>query len=713
MIVHGQSDTHKRGAAPYDTISLAAVFVLAGRPSAKPKSNALGMIPSSYCQFDGRSHEPQREHGAFVAVCGDIDAGNHPMETVGDLTDAFFGPVATSIYSTSGATADNRKWRVIVPLECPLPFAEWAELAEAYFDFMETSGVRMDRCLLRAGQLVYLPNVPPDLRDESGTPRFYEWATTDGPGAALDGAVASEWIAKLRKQREADVVAQATARAKAAAARAAMKPRAGEGATVIETYNASHTVRQMLLEYGYEESPQKSGHWRSPYQTSGSYATQDCGDFWVSLSGSDKAAGVGIATKSGNRTGDAFALFQHFQHRGDTRAAVRAVAPEIALINPTRHLSLVPTDVPADGPLYQLMTAEELSARPPVRWLVRGILPRDGLVAIFGPPGSGKSFLALDLLCAIAKGAAWFGHAATAAPVTYVALEGEAGVGQRVAAYQRRWGPLPISTKFVAQPFSLLTEVDVRALADAICLAGGHDGVICIDTLNRASPGADENDSKDMGRLIDAAKQLQRLTGGVVVLVHHTGKDASKGLRGHSSLIAALDSAIEVTRDGQRREWRVSKSKDGRDGISAAFRLVVVDLGIDEDGGAVNSCIVEPDNASPPGVSKPLSPSTQQAVVAYEAAVAREPICLDGAVRGVHLETWRAEFLRTSTAPTPDAKKKTFQRARDDLHKRGALEVDGDLNRVTLAEVIARQQATAGEQGLAKALGGLKPVNSA
>jgi hypothetical protein len=122
--------------------------------------------------------------------------------------------------------------------------------------------------------------------------------------------------------------------------------------------------------------------------------------------------------------------------------------------------------------------------------------------------------------------------------------------------------------------------------------------VVFIDTLNRAAPLADENSSRDMGEILEGAKELQRLLCGLVVLVHHTGKDAARGLRGHSSLFAALDAAIEVTRDGERREWKVAKSKDGQDGDAHPFRLQVVELAPDDEGEPVSSCVVRMDTAA-------------------------------------------------------------------------------------------------------------------
>jgi putative DNA primase/helicase len=139
-------------------------------------------------------------------------------------------------------------------------------------------------------------------------------------------------------------------------------------------------------------------------------------------------------------------------------------------------------------------------------------------------------------------------------------------------------------------------------LAAAIVRGVGPGVVIFLDTLNRAAPTADENSSRDMGAILEACKELQRAIGGLVVLVHQTGKDATKGLRGHSSLFAALDAAIEVTRNGDRREdrreWLVAKSKDGEDGTAHSFKLRVVELGNDESGQPVTSCVVAPDTCA-------------------------------------------------------------------------------------------------------------------
>jgi hypothetical protein len=102
-------------------------------------------------------------------------------------------------------------------------------------------------------------------------------------------------------------------------------------------------------------------------------------------------------------------------------------------------------------------------------------------------------------------------------------------------------------------------------------------------------------------------------------VVHHTGKDASKGLRGHSSLHAALDTAIEVRRDGDNREWLIAKSKDGEDGGVHAFKLEVVELGSDEDGDPITSCIVYPLEGVADKVKKILPPKSGNQRVIWDA----------------------------------------------------------------------------------------------
>lgn len=229
------------------------------------------------------------------------------------------------------------------------------------------------------------------------------------------------------------------------------------------------------------------------------------------------------------------------------------------------------------------------------------------------------------------------------------------------------------------QPFKLTEPQDVADLA-AVVPAGA---VVFLDTLNRAAPTADENSSRDMGEILEAAKRLQAATGGLVVLVHHTGKDSARGLRGHSSLFAAMDAAVEVSRDGDRREWKVSKSKDGQDGAALPFGLEVLTLGTDEHGDTITSCVVTPGESSASRAPR-LTPAQRMARDSLLTACEQSgELSESGELRGVHVEDWREVFYARSTADTQDTKKRAFLRARSDLCGAGMATVEADFYRPT------------------------------
>lgn len=243
--------------------------------------------------------------------------------------------------------------------------------------------------------------------------------------------------------------------------------------------------------------------------------------------------------------------------------------------------------------LFTLYTAKDFPLLPDMDWLIDNILPNAGLASVYGHSGVGKSFVCLDIAASIAGGLPWFGHQTNPCSVVYVALEGQAGFRRRVYAWEKHWKiPFPENVKFLFDQFALNHSAHPYGLANIVKQSGGA-GLIIIDTLNKAAPGTDENSSVDMGKILAAATDIQQATSGMVLLVHHSGKDASRGLRGHSSLHAALDTVIEAEKDGQLIRLKLVKSKDGEDGISHSFNLTVVEIGLDKNGKTINSCVIE------------------------------------------------------------------------------------------------------------------------
>ncbi|MFC4726323.1 AAA family ATPase [Glycocaulis abyssi] len=378
---------------------------------------------------------------------------------------------------------------------------------------------------------------------------------------------------------------------------------------------------------------------------------------------------------------------------------------DFALVDSSKLTAEIAAKVEGNQPRFKLYTPDELKLLPPMQWRVKGVFPKQGFGIIYGPSGSGKSFLAFDMICAIAEGEPWFGHRTKPAPVLYVGLEGEAGVSQRVLAWEQAHGrPVPTGMRFLLQPFRLAHAEDVAALG-SVC--GYSEPVIIIDTLSPASPGLDENSSKDMGAVIEGANALQRLTGGLVVLIAHTGKDFTKGIRGHSSLFAALDGAILVSGNGTRRTWKVDKAKDAEAGQEFGFVLKVCTVGRDEDGEGITSLVVEPDEvAVSTPQQRPLSPNQKLALSTFHTAAGECGQLVNNAFAGLHLNDWRPAFYRESTADNDDNKKKAFQRAREALVERGELSVANDIYRLAgpnaaeTEKVIAARLREAGQRDI-------------
>ena len=238
-------------------------------------------------------------------------------------------------------------------------------------------------------------------------------------------------------------------------------------------------------------------------------------------------------------------------------------------------------------PVHQFSSATALP------WIIKGVLPQAGLAVVYGASGSGKSFAVLDMCFAIARGLPWRAKRTKQGRVAYIAAEGAEGFRKRLAAYAQHHGvdlsEVPM-TVLNAAP-NLMEIKDAKDLAAGVIAAGGAD-VIVVDTFAQTTPGANENAGEDVGKALGHCKRLHELTGALVVLIHHSGKDASKGARGWSGLRAAADAELEIVREGNLRAIRLSKNKDGEDGLQWGFALDVVTLGADEDLDPITSCVV-------------------------------------------------------------------------------------------------------------------------
>lgn len=250
---------------------------------------------------------------------------------------------------------------------------------------------------------------------------------------------------------------------------------------------------------------------------------------------------------------------------------------------------------------FALLTDDDLARVALLRWIVKGLIPDAGIGMIYGPSGSYKSFLVLDLLAHISNGINWLGHRVTRKPTVYVPFEGRGGIPKRVNAWRQamsrnRDTQVSSNVRYIRESMNLRLQEDRDKLVLTLQENGWAGGVLCIDTLAQAAGDFEENSSKDMGEMLAVFNELQARLGGVVLVVHHSGKDSNKGARGHSSLIAAVDFSIACSSDSGKYNgsFVAEKVKDDEAGVKHPFSMVRVHLGCDEDGDEITSLTVCP-----------------------------------------------------------------------------------------------------------------------
>ena len=235
---------------------------------------------------------------------------------------------------------------------------------------------------------------------------------------------------------------------------------------------------------------------------------------------------------------------------------------------------------------FQPVPIDDVKPATDADYVIDGILPSRGLFCVLGPAKGGKSFLVSHMTFHIARGVPFAGRAVKQGTVFYVTGEGVRGFKRRLVAMRRHYG-----VEGHGVPFYMIEdmpdlgspkgEVDVfiEALNQYIAANGcARPSVIVLDTLARAMGEGDENTARDMGRFVARCGLIERAFDCLVILVHHTGKDITRGNRGSSSLPGALDGLLSVQKLADRNTARVEEMKDGREGLEWSFRLIPYEL---------------------------------------------------------------------------------------------------------------------------------------
>ncbi len=273
-------------------------------------------------------------------------------------------------------------------------------------------------------------------------------------------------------------------------------------------------------------------------------------------------------------------------------------------VAPDEDFEAIPDDILPVQTYFKVVSDLEFCRNiTPVSWLIKGVLPKSTVGVIYGESGSGKSFLVLDMCAAIVRNIPWNGFKTRGAGrrVLYVIAEGVNGFPHRLEAYRIKEGLVgkDIGIDIVQDTMLNLTKHGNAArLVNDFKILGQYD-LIVIDTLAQVTPGINESSSEDMGLALDHCKKISRASGAMILIVHHSGKDASKGMRGHSSVLGASDAIFEVTRFGEDRAFKIIKLKEGKEGEEFGFKLQTKVIGYapieegEDEPDVIESCVVE------------------------------------------------------------------------------------------------------------------------
>jgi hypothetical protein len=401
---------------------------------------------------------------------------------------------------------------------------------------------------------------------------------------------------------------------------------------------------------------------------------------------------------------DAYEWVHQYGQDRSTLAQVAKACPIVESITevhtPQRLLYLSETPQEEDEPAPKskfLVESWDSIKDEPVEWLVESIIPKRAFVALFAPPASWKSFIALDLAEAIATGREWMGYKIPKkGAVLFISGEGHGGMGARVKACKIQNNSPDGANLYVirAQINIRSSQEDFDALTSAINeLVAQIDEpleIIILDTLMRMSGGNfNENSSEDMGGFIAQTGKLQQLYNCALMVIHHSGKHI-KGLRGHSSLLGAVDTELEIQRQDSvinsadpsvigNAVLNVSKQKDGADSIVVGIEIVLVEIGTSTLGFEITTSLAirhnqdiagsnsqgNKNNAGSGGNQR-IEMDSLMKVIKSKGSY-RE---VDGTSRyGVALDDWRAEFwgMKGCTEDDKAAFKKAWLRARERL----------------------------------------------
>jgi AAA domain len=340
---------------------------------------------------------------------------------------------------------------------------------------------------------------------------------------------------------------------------------------------------------------------------------------------------------------------------------------------------------------FPLVPFAGLRPGPEPLYLVDELIPVAGLVDVWGKAKCCKSFWTLDLMLHVAMGWEYRDRYVQQGAVVYCAFEGGHGYKKRAEALRRHYNipeDADVPLYVLAGRANLITDHTQLIVELREQLGEERPVAVVLDTLNRSLVGSESKDT-DMSNYVRAAEAIRDAFGCVIIIVHHCGHDETRP-RGHTSLPAAVDAQLAVTRAGDIVTVTVEMMRDGAEDTQVTSAVVPIEVGQDQNGKVLTSCIVIPSDApsaNTRGWPKYLSPfhtALLKAIRHHGQTYQLEPGQMP--VQAVSLERVREQFNASyvATGETKEqqagARKKAFRRSVD------AAQANGLIRAATLSD---------------------------
>ena len=324
--------------------------------------------------------------------------------------------------------------------------------------------------------------------------------------------------------------------------------------------------------------------------------------------------------------------------------------------------------------------------------VIEDLICKGEVCDFYGPSHAGKTTMAVHMAMCAALGRPFLGRRTRlGGSVVYIASEAWANVAMHVQGAKIALGVDHVPLAIVREPIDLFDGLaDVARVVDAVKTFGARAGTVkllMVDTLARSCGDGDENSTRDMGIVMRNLTTIAEATNAAVVVVHHTGKDSTRGARGSSVIYSNADAEIVCEHDERLdiRTLTVNKQRNlGTSGMKLAARFQRIELGVDEWGKPQTVSVAVdaevPEEREPARGPRLTSSATNALAVFDELLTERgEPLAVTSITppgrKGVRVDDWRQRYFykfrpepsddARQVARNHDAKRKEFSRARD------------------------------------------------